>query len=127
MISPKFRQEATRFLLSGITAVSVDFMSYTLLLEMAIAPSIAKAIGFLSGTLVTYFLNKFWTFQQPQRQWQEVCRFMVLYAMSMILNIGINHVVLCETQMLTLAFLCATAVSTVVNFIGLKTFVFKAA
>ncbi len=126
MISPKFKKELLRFLLSGITAVSVDFLSYTLLLHVQTPLSLAKGTGFLSGTVVTYFLNKFWTFQNPQREWKEVFRFVLLYAVSLGINIGINHVVLAETDLVGLAFLSATAVSTIVNFIGLKTFVFKA-
>ena len=131
MISPQFKKELTRFLISGITAVSTDCLSYSLLLYIGTVPAIAKGTGFLMGTLVTYFLNKFWTFQKPQREWQEVLRFIGVYAISMGINIGINHWVL-ETTLalknehsLLIAFLCATAVSTVFNFICLKLVVFK--
>ncbi len=124
MLSPKFKKEIFRFLLSGITAVSVDLLSYTLLLQIHTPLPLAKGAGFLSGTLVTYFLNKFWTFQKPDREWQEVLRFIILYAVSMGINIGINHLVLAQTDMLSIAFLVATAVSTIFNFIGLKIFVF---
>jgi putative flippase GtrA len=125
MISAQFKKELLRFLISGITAVSVDCLSYSSLLYIGTAPAIAKGIGFLFGTLVTYFLNKFWTFQKPHREWQEVLRFVSVYALSMGINIGINHIFLEKTGIVILAFLCATAVSTVFNFICLKLFVFK--
>jgi len=126
MISSQFKKEIFRFLISGITAVSVDCLSYSALLYLGIIPAIAKGFGFLFGTLVTYFLNKFWTFQKPHREWQEVLRFVGVYALSMGINIGINQVVLEKTNIVIIAFLCATALSTIFNFICLKLFVFKA-
>jgi putative flippase GtrA len=125
MISAKFRKELTRFLISGITAVGTDCAVYTGLLYFGTTASLAKGLGFIFGTVVTYFLNKFWTFQKPHREWQEVLRFVGAYAVSMGINVGINHLVLDKTNIVILAFLSATGVSTLFNFICLKVFVFK--
>lgn len=113
-----------RFFVAGLFAVSTDYTVYRLFF-LFLSPSFSKAIGFISGTFVTYFLNKFWTFDQKKRSLLEVLRFVFLYIVSLFLNIGVNRGILDMTDSLLLAFLCATTVSVVVNFLGLKTWVFR--
>lgn len=124
-MSQKLKKELFRFLLSGITAVSSDCLSYSGLLALGCPSSFAKASGFVVGTTVTYILNKFWTFQSHEKNTLETLRFVLLYAISLGLNVGVNHLGLVISHNVAFAFLCAVAVSTVFNFIGLKTFVFQ--
>ena len=119
--------------MAGGSAVACDTAVYFLLLPVLPA-SIAKGISFISGTIVAYLLNKFWTFKKPKRSHVEVVKFISLYLSTLGANIAVNRLMLdfaptvvpalkvYETQF---AFLAATGTSTVLNFLGQKFWVFK--
>jgi len=111
------------FIVSGCTAVTTDLASYQLLLTIC-PVGVAKGISFLCGTLIAYLLNKYWTFQRDTRSWPELVCFLMLYTGTLCLNVTIHHLSLQYLPGL-IAFLAATATSTVVNFLGQKFWVFK--
>jgi putative flippase GtrA len=80
----------------------------------------------VSGTVVAYFINKFWTFKQNKKSVSEVLRFAILYFLTFLANVGVNKMALnILTGSTIIAFLFATATSTLLNFIGQKYWVFK--
>ncbi|MDZ4833644.1 MAG: GtrA family protein [Candidatus Melainabacteria bacterium] len=125
--------EMQRFLLSGGSAVACDTLVYALLFNF-MPPSMAKAISFIAGTVLAFFLNKFWTFKKPKRSHAEVVKFICLYASTLGANIFVNRFVLdhaasmvaaIEPVSAQFAFLSATGTSTVLNYLGQKFWVFK--
>ena len=140
-------KQLTKFGLVGITAVIVDLFIYYLLSQF-IDVNLSKALSFASGTVVTYNLNKFWTWRQTDRNTTRLFLFLVLYAMSLLINVGVNSLALQYlpkseiiinlnsisnevSQLFAMktdkfvAFFIATAVSSVFNFLGQKYWVFK--
>ena len=154
-------KEITKFTISGIIAVFVDFAVYYGLSnltgnadEMAFGSlqwnDVYKGLGFMSGTFVTYNLNKFWTWRTSDRDNKRLMNFFLLYLVSFVINIAINKWGLqtfkddeialiftshkeISTSLLAFktdklfAFVLATAVSSIVNFLGQKIWVFKGA
>ena len=55
----------------------------------------------------------------------EIVKYCILYACSALINAGTNHLALKVFGIKLLAFLIATGVSTVINFLGQKFFVFR--
>ncbi|WP_420869779.1 GtrA family protein [Cohnella ginsengisoli] len=109
----------------GCLSVLVDTIVYFLLKEF-IAPSIAKAISFICGTIVAYLLNKKWTFEETTHKSSKIFKFMALYLCTLGANIAVNHLSLqIVREAYLLAFLAATGTSTTLNFIGQKWWVFK--
>lgn len=86
---------------------------------------LAKALSFLLGTVVAFIINKYWTFEKKELSYNEMCRFITLYTITLTANVMINQLLVNETNLIHLAFLIATGVSTVLNFIGQKLWVFK--
>ena len=86
---------------------------------------IAKTISFFLGTLVAYTINKYWTFEKYEKSYKEVFQFGVLYSLTLFANVLTNHYVLNLTGIIFFSFLCATGLSTVLNFLGQKFWVFK--
>ena len=114
-----------RFVLSGCAAVATDLGLYHLfLITIPYAP--AKCASFLSGTVVAYLLNKFWTFQRKPHSWREVSAFAILYTITLGLNVGVNQWALHYLSWFE-AFLIATGASTIANFLGQKYWVFRPA
>lgn len=120
----QFNAEVLRFMVAGITAVTTDFLSYYLLSHY-INISFAKGVSFIWGSIVAYFINKFWTFDAAKNHWHDMFKFTVLYTCTLGANVFSNKLVLfCFSDLWLLAFLFATGVSTVLNFIGMKFWVF---
>jgi putative flippase GtrA len=118
-------KEIRRFLVAGFSAVGVDLTVYYLLLNI-LSHSPAKAISFISGTVVAFILNKFWTFDQYQKSLSELAKFIVLYSCTLAANVMVNNLsLLLMPKWLLFAFLAATGTSTVLNFIGMKWWVFR--
>lgn len=152
-------KQLVKFIISGVVAVLTDFVVYYSLGALPVDTSahlgiglqvidLWKALGFISGTVVTYNLNKFWTWRKTDKNNKRLRNFVILYVISFIINIGMNKYALnfipnnefilsvkrFDSQLEQLmaiktdklaAFLIATIASTVVNFVGQKIWVFK--
>jgi putative flippase GtrA len=119
------QKELIRFLFSGGAAVVTDFAVYYLLHPYT-TYAVAKGISFVTGSIVAFLLNKYWTFGMNEYAHSEVIKFAILYTLTLGANMGVNE--LCLTQLhfaVWLAFLFATGTSTVLNFIGQKWWVFS--
>ncbi|MDN4061357.1 GtrA family protein [Massilia sp. YIM B02769] len=125
------RRELKVFLIVGSLTVLIDFLSYRALLWSALVPvGGAKAAGFLIGTAFAYFANRAWTFGSRPHRPGSAWRFALLYAVTLGANVAVNGAVLRMAggfdHAVQLAFLAATGVSTCLNFLGMKLFVFRA-
>ena len=124
------KRELAIFLIVGMSTVLVDFISYRGLIGFQVMEvDMAKAAGFLVGTLFAYFANRFWTFGHNPHVPGSVWRFSALYASTLGANVLTNALVLKLLAdmaiAIQLAFLLATGVSACLNFLGMKLFVFK--
>lgn len=118
------KKELLRFLVGGGSAVITDYIVYKVLLYTGLNMSVSKAVAYICGAAVGFVINKLWTFESKSFSETEIMRYIVLYAVSAGINTGVNKLTLFLFHMQTLAFLCATGVSTVINFMGQKFFVF---
>ena len=84
---------------------------------------------FHGGTAFAYVANRYWTFNHQAHPTGSHWRFMALYAATLGANVVINTLTLkhlpASQQMVQVAFVAATGVSAVLNFIGMKFFVFR--
>jgi len=137
------KKELIKFTLIGILAVLVDLTVYYLLLNVlpenvasfASNEAISKTISFLCGMVVTYSLNKLWTWKQRDRSNKRLVKFTVLYGVSLFLNVFTNSTLLYILEnnqdiydvpfKYFIAFVGATGMSAVVNFVGQKFWVFR--
>lgn len=116
---------------------------------MGVNTDVSKGIGFMVGTVYTYFLNKRWTWRYTERSNKGMLlKFGVIYAISFVFNVAINkyglelindftinfRLIFSDQNTMDLivlkgdkflAFFFATLVSAVINFIGQKFFVFN--
>ncbi len=118
------KNELGRFLIVGIAVVAADAIIYSSLLFF-LRPWLSKAIAFICGTTVAYLANKFWTFRKPEHSHQELMKFVFLYLITIIVNVGANTLVLSFNNSFFVAYIMATGVSASLNFIGQKFFIFN--
>ena len=140
-------KELTKFIISGLLAVLVDFIVYFLLSQF-LDMNLSKALSFMSGMLVTYNLNKYWTWRQPDKNNKRLLLFVALYTVAMAVNVGSNQLAfnilpnsefICSLRnssedlikLITvkidkvLALIIATGVSATLTFLGQKFWLFK--
>jgi putative flippase GtrA len=122
--------QLTRFVLVGGLSAIVDYGTYQLFLSLGVWVHVAKAMSFVLGTTTAYLLNRRWTFNNAAGGGGSVAKFAVLYTVTFFVNIGVNALML---QVLgdfrwhvTVAWIIAQAVATVINFVMLRTVVFRA-
>ncbi len=118
-------KEIGRFLIAGFSAVATDLFLYYMLFSIW-GHAASKAASFISGSIVAYLLNKYWTFEQEKKSYWEMVKFTILYALTLGANVSVNKMSLVIfPEEVFFAFLAATGTSTVLNFIGQKWWVFK--
>jgi len=118
------KKELLRFLIGGGSAVIIDFMMYKVLLYVGINMSVSKVVSYISGAVVGFIINKLWTFESKFFSKAEIVKYVLLYMISAGANTGVNKLIMVFTHVQVPAFLCATGVSTILNFLGQKFFVF---
>jgi len=125
--SGESQRQIARFLVIGFASVGVDFGCYQLLHGFAVPAPAAKGISYMAGMLLGFVGNKFWTFRSARRSAAEPLNYAVLYAFTLLVNIGVHTGVLRITGQsgAAVAFLMATGSTTVLNFVGMKWFAFR--
>ena len=118
-------KEIYKFLIVGSSSVLLDFIIYRILVSSGLDVSSSKLLSFVSGSVFGFILNKYWTFNSKKKAFKEIIYYIVLYTITAYLNIEVNKFVLGLYTNTLFSFLCATGVSTVINFLGQKFIVFK--
>jgi putative flippase GtrA len=121
--------QAVRFFVFGVLSAGVDFGVYSLLLHFGLWADVAKAISFICGTVTAYLLNRRWTFDSKGGAAPAI-RFAILYSTTFFVNVGVNAAGLAvfsaDSWRVPVAWVIAQAVATVINFVLLRTVVFRA-
>jgi putative flippase GtrA len=120
--------QLARFVVIGALSAVVDFGIYHLLYSLGLFPSVAKAISFICGTTTAYLLNRRFTFQSAGGR-ARVAAFALLYGTTFAINVGTNALMLAVLPEMPLrvsvAWVIAQGVATAINFVMLRTVVFK--
>jgi putative flippase GtrA len=124
------KRELIIFLFVGSLTVLIDFLCYRGLVWIdLLGINAAKGISFITGTIFAYFANRLWTFKHKGPRLSSAWRFGLLYSLTLATNIFANAVTLIWLasipSAIQIAFLVATGISAILNFLGLKYFVFR--
>lgn len=124
------RGQLARFVGVGVVSALVDFGVYHLLLQLGVVAPVAKGVSFVLGTTTAYLLNRRFTFTQSGGGTGRFAGFVLLYGTTFALNVGVNTLALALLPAMPLrtsaAWVLAQGVATVVNFVMLRTVVFRA-
>lgn len=111
-------------IVGGSTAVLVDYILYTLLAD-AIGLVASKLVSYIIGASVGFVINKFLAFNSKGFHISEILKYAALYSLSALMNSLINRGLIALDCTSLIAFLGATGVTTIVNFLGQKFVVFR--
>ena len=125
------RGQVARYLVAGGSAVVVDFILYRGIMWMFDLKMLAKAVGYIGGTIYSFYVNRSFTFKRDSSNREQVISYLFSYVVSMFLNTGINQtgLFLLGTGELGInfSFMTAAVTSAAFNFVCMKRFVFKRA
>ena len=121
----KFDHEILRYLIVGILAILIDYLTYSLsnfLFEFSF--SISKKISFILGASWSFYMNKIYTFKKNSFNLKEPILFVIIYLISYLINTN-THDLLIISYSSNFSFTVATFFSVIWNFLGQKLIVFK--
>jgi len=126
ILTHRLRKQIIRFLISGFSAVGTDTIFYFGFINL-LGHNSAKAFSFIAGSIVAFLMNKFYTFEKQTLSLIEVIKFVILYIVTLTVNVGSNagFLNILGERIVWIPFLIAASISTVLNFIGQKFWVFK--
>ncbi|MEH6679519.1 MAG: GtrA family protein [Sediminicola sp.] len=145
IVLSRWKKQLVKFALIGSLALLVDLGCYYVLINILPEKAfslvgnevVAKSISFLCGLSVTYFFNRSWTWKQKGGSRGQLYNFIVLYGLSLILNVTANSFFLFllhgqeylawVPKKYLVAFIGAAGISAVMTFLGQKFWVFRAA
>jgi putative flippase GtrA len=121
--------QLSRFVAVGALSALVDFGAYHALLALGTWVHGAKAISFILGTTTAYLLNRRFTFSGAQGGTARFAGFVLLYGTTFAINIGMNALMLAVLPQMpfrvSLAWVIAQGTATAINFVMLRTVVFR--
>ena len=108
----------------GIVNTIFGFSLIFSLMFMGLSATTSNAIGYLFGAILSYYLNKKYTFKSNEKNRSEALKFFMVLFISYIINFIILQLLITRTDPYLAQFISAIAY-TLSSFILAKFFVFK--
>lgn len=129
-----FDPSMLRFLLVGVVNTLVGAGIMFLLYNLAgCSYWLSSAANYIIGGVVSYFLNKYYTFKNTERSWKQVLRFALNVAVCWLLAYGIAKPLALrllagfdEKLQTNAAMLAGLCLYTALNYLGQRFFAFRA-
>ena len=132
-MSKLFDKTMVKFLLVGVVNTLVGAGTMFLLYNLAHCSYwISSAANYVVGGVVSFFLNKYFTFQNKGWSWGQVGKFIVSVSVCYLLAYGLAkplalHLLAGQTQSIqeNAAMLVGMCLYTALNYLGQRFFAFK--
>ena len=129
-----FDPSMLRFLLVGVVNTLVGAGIMFLLYNLAgCSYWLSSAANYIVGGVVSYFLNKYYTFKNTEHSWRQVLRFALNVAVCWLLAYGIAKPLALrllagfdEKLQTNAAMLAGLCLYTALNYLGQRFFAFRA-
>jgi len=123
------QRELAVFIVNGLVSVTIAYGVYRGLVYSGSMIEVANGIAYLSGMAYGFFANKRLAFRNRNEvSTRMLVYYALLYIGTLLVNVSINSIALNMLRGLpedmSIAFMVAIACSTVLNFLGLKYWVF---
>lgn len=125
------KRELLLFVVNGLVSVTIAYCVYHRLVASGLPIELASGIAYLTGMVYGFFANKHFTFRDQGKEspTAKIGRYVLLHMGTLLVNVVVNSFMLGLLRGLSfdmlIAFALAIGISTVLNFIGMKYWVFK--
>lgn len=118
--------QSIRFIFVGILNTIVGYTAFFIGIKTGLHYAIALFISHIIGILNSYYWNSKWTFRVQNRTWGQVFKFLAIYALTFLVNLGLLHLLVKSLGMhVMLGQFISLGVTTCMSFIGHKYWSFK--
>jgi len=119
-------RQAWRFALAGAVATAVHFAVLVALVELGgLGPVLASTIAYCIGVIVSFSLNRRFTFEKRGSLGATFAKYAALYAVGIFLNGAIMAALISWGMWYILAQIIAVALILSWNFLGARYIVFR--
>ena len=123
---PPIVGQAVRFALVGGVATAVHYAILLTLVEGAHAAALlGTSIGFIAGVMVSFFLNRRFTFTQQSSLLSSFSKYALVYAIGFVLNAAILQALIGVGWYYFAAQVAATLIVLCWNFLGARFVAFR--
>lgn len=114
-----------KFCIVGSVCTLLDMLIYIFFVG-TLGPIYAKTFSMCCSMILSYILNKVWSFSAKKGKIRsELVRYIISQVINLSVNVSVNYVVLKLTDMTLVAFLVATGMAMLVNYILQRCYVFR--
>lgn len=127
---------------TGVDLIILNIETMTTGVRTGAGYAFQKGVSFLVAVILSYFLNKYWAFQDKSKEEgaKKFSQFIFISVIGMIINVTVAtlavtylktplnsalHLSISDQLWVSLGALCGTAIGLIWNFIGYKFIVFK--
>ena len=108
----------------GVINTLIGFSIIFGLMFLGFDPILSNAVGYGVGSLVSFYLNKVYTFKATKHSWRQVLYFFMILGISYLINVLVLHALLPWVNPY-LAQLMSAIVYTLSSFLLAKNIVFR--
>lgn len=107
-----------KFSVIGVLNTAITFITYTLLVHFQINTIISNSIGYILGTVNSYFFNNYWVFKAKDKSKEVFTKFIIVNIITLCVSNGLL-IYITERMMVEkiLAQAFVIPVTTVFNFL----------
>lgn len=123
-----FEDTRVRFLFVGVLNTALGYGLYALCILLGMHYAAAQLVSTVVAVIHSYLWNKYFTFRVPERSASEILRFIGVYAVSYVLNVGFLY--LCITVLKISPYLAGALgifIITLCSYFGHKIISFRVA
>lgn len=91
LVKRLFNDKRLRFLFVGGLNTAVGYGFYAFFIFIMLNPYVATTFSTILGVINSYFWNKYFTFRKPKKSISEVFRFILVYLICYIANLGLVY------------------------------------
>ena len=85
-----YKNQFFRFLLVGVANTALGYaIIFSCMYLAGLSPELSNAAGYMIGLLVSYFLNRYFTFRSTQRRSTEFARFLLVFLSAYAANLTV--------------------------------------
>jgi len=124
------KRELAFFVANGLISVAIAYCVYRLLVSGGMSIELSNGLAYISGMVYGFMANKKLAFRNASAVSSGMlARYVLWHGFTLLVNVGVNSAALAliDSWMfgLTISFLLAISITTILNYLGLKYLVFK--
>tara|TARA_B100001121_G_C18626475_1_gene591984 strand:- start:758 stop:1156 length:399 start_codon:yes stop_codon:yes gene_type:complete len=118
----------SRFLVVGLTSTALNYIvAMVLFYLLNIWITLSTIIGYLAGLSLGFYLNKTWTFEDTSKNnLKLILKYFFVYGISLFFAVlTVNFTIIIFNLPEYIAVIMSIIVSTILNYLGLRNWVFS--